>query len=413
MTDSSANPSLNKLDCIGKGGQKSVGVGTLDACDFHGEVFINLAPGLLYSYDPATNIWQAHHTGEADKSIQGSQDSRTLPRPVSGHCTIYRTHEAGADWLFCGNFSQETTALAATPDNQQPFSSVPFPSDDTRHISALLGWNSKLYALTESKAGEQKLYATDDPFSSSWELMDLPTGLADHASKARHLAIFNERLYLAVDNTVTGFQLWCLELGTDPDSDWQLVLGEGAYQYSASAHVTSLLVTEEILLIATAAESSLLELEKRPVAPELIAVNKDNDWMLIVGTTRTTNDGLAVPTSCMGRGFDNNQVIQIPAICRCDDSYFALTVLQPVQDGPPAQLWQSRNLTDWEPFRLPEQLGTDTRIFWIHAIQDNLLLAVERHTTESGPGESREGSNPESAMVDGLPQGIEFFLLHT
>jgi len=95
-----------------------------------------------------------------------------------------------------------------------------------------------------------------------------------------------------------------------------------------------------------------------PAAAELIRLNANNSWDLIVGSPRFTPDGLKVPFAAMGPGFDdfNNSVFWSMGVHK-DSLYIGTNNVTPWKlamqgaqhmDGG-SQFWATDDGENWEP----------------------------------------------------------------
>jgi hypothetical protein len=130
-----------------------------------------------------------------------------------------------------------------------------------------------------------------------------PPGFGDSENVfASAIAAFSGRIYVAVANPWSGFQLWHTEGSGSPPFSWTPVLKEGAYRFTLNATATALVPDGDQLYIATSATASKL-VDAGIRAPEILRIDKDGNWDVVVGTARFTPAGLKRPVSGYAAGF--------------------------------------------------------------------------------------------------------------
>jgi len=140
----------------------------------------------------------------------------------------------------------------------------------------------------------------------------------------------------------------------------------------------------------------------------LILVRPDNSWDLIMGTTRLTPEGLAVPKSLMGRGFENPTARQINSITRCGKIFYISLAARAGEDGLlRGEIWTSEDLHCWSKMSLPREIRTQNATL-VSAVRNSstTLLVIER---QPGTGRIEEDLTLPVPEVPGLPRGVEFW----
>ncbi len=184
---------------------------------------------------------------------------------------------------------------------------------------SLVVFNDHLFAAhTGSISGEvmdrnfsdtTSIYVSDDPGGGDWHLA-MPLNFGDANNKAIFgLTVFGEHLYAGTGNPEEGFQVWRTAAQGKPPFKWECVMNRGAYRHTLNEVAIAMAAFKGALYIGTGIPG--LGYDKTydvgPAAAELIRLNADGSWDLIVGTPRFTPDGLKVPLSAMGPGFDDTQ----------------------------------------------------------------------------------------------------------
>lgn len=167
------------------------------------------------------------------------------------------------------------------------------------------------------------------------------------ASDHRYITAFAShggRLYAAIADHAAGFEIW---RGTASDGAasiaWEPVLERGAYRYALNRSVPNMVSFGDHVLLGT----SCLEppsIEDLPSAPEIIQLDADGAWELVIGQPRFSPAGLKVPTSALAAGFGLLKGAASILLRTHRDQLFALA--QPIGGGHP-QLWASVDALVW------------------------------------------------------------------
>lgn len=120
------------------------------------------------------------------------------------------------------------------------------------------------------------------------------------------MAVFNDFLYAGTANGEEGFQIWKTDGRGALPYRWTRVLTHGAYRGKENQGAVSMAEFKGKLYIG----GGILGGYDRPrnigpASPELIRVAPDDSWELVTGESRLTPDGLKVPVSGMGAGFNS------------------------------------------------------------------------------------------------------------
>jgi len=121
------------------------------------------------------------------------------------------------------------------------------------------------------------------------------------------MTVFNDCLYAGTGNPARGFQIWKTDAKGSAPYTWEPVLVDGAYRYNLNEVAISMVAYKDALYIGTGIPGLGYDktFDVGPAAAELIRINADGSWDLIVGSPRFTPDGFKVPYSAMGPGFDD------------------------------------------------------------------------------------------------------------
>jgi hypothetical protein len=107
-------------------------------------------------------------------------------------------------------------------------------------------------------------------------------------------------------------------------------------------------------------------------APEIIRIYSDDSWDLIVGAPKFTPDGLKVPLSVMGAGFDDSHNCTLQFMTVHNDCLYVGT-----QGKGGFQLWATEDGEIWEPLRLePLSDRRDIEIYTVVTTPGGLVTVL-------------------------------------
>lgn len=280
-------------------------------------------------------------------------------------------------------------------------------------IAQLVPCRGRIHALVQAQGlgspAERRIFVATPETQPLWKEITGPENSSADRRRISHLVSFAETLYATVDDEHSGFELWRLDDTESSKPHWVPVIAQGGQGHSASARVTAVYADSEQLLLACAAGAELAAQDTPSVGPELIQVKADNSWDLIVGSSRLTPQGLAVPRSLMGRGFDNSLARQIASISRCGKQFsIALAVPAAAGEQLRGEVWTSDDLEAWSKAPLADEIkGLQATLVSALYNQGTTLLVIDRR---SGPGSVEAQRVPAQHEVPGLPRDIEFWL---
>jgi SAM-dependent methyltransferase len=244
--------------------------------------------------------------------------------------------------------------LLATADGETFEQVGPVGIVDPRMVScrSLFAWRDRLYFTSAGARGTQGnetsipgIFASDDPGSGDWRLVS-PPNIAGEGNKAvAELVDFNDHLYAATLNPSEGFQLWKTRGEGEPPYRWTRVLSAGAYRGYLNEAAMSMCAYGDALYLGTCIAGGGYNRYRKigPAAGEVIRVYPDDTWDLVVGFPRLTPDGVKMPLSGLGPGFNYPLAGYIWQICAHDEWLYVGTY----------------NAASWFPYlpmRIPEEV---------------------------------------------------------
>jgi hypothetical protein len=150
------------------------------------------------------------------------------------------------------------------------------------------------------------IYETRDPTRSDWVPSCEPSFGDPNNVGVFSMAVFNDRLYAATINN-SGFELWRSDCEGNPPYRWERVIEQGACRGAENQGVVSMTVFKEALYLGTGIQNGGYDRTNKigPAGAEIIRVNADDSWDLIVGETRSTPVGRKEALSALQPGFGN------------------------------------------------------------------------------------------------------------
>jgi len=154
--------------------------------------------------------------------------------------------------------------------------------------------------------GSAVILVSKDPDSGKWEMANPPNFGNPNNVAVFTMAAVKDSVYAGTTNIQDGFELWKTDAEGSPPFVWEKILTKGAYRgkYNQIGGVVGLIGDD--IFVGTGIQSGGHDRKNKigPAAPEIIRVAPDGSWDLIVGEARQTPDGLKVPLSGMGPGFN-------------------------------------------------------------------------------------------------------------
>lgn len=161
-----------------------------------------------------------------------------------------------------------------------------------------------VYAKYYASGGRDRVFMSDDPASGKWTEASR-IGFGDPANTELYsMIVYNGQLYAGISDN-KGFQLWRTNAQGKTPYTWTAVLIDGAYRGSPNPTITAMEIFHGKLFIGTAA-ATLGPGGAPAKGSEIIEVNPDDSWNLIMGQARQTPEGYKAPLSGIRAGFNDH-----------------------------------------------------------------------------------------------------------
>ncbi len=243
--------------------------------------------------DPAPAIYTLPIQGRfaPRRSILRSYDGEhfeELPQP--------RLPEDPVEWRSFRGVVPFKGRLFVAPASSQVNPSAAAAADDTKGLQTL-----------PNTAAGASVRCSADPASGVWEPSS-PPHMGDPTNLGLFdLAVCGDRLYVGTMNVREGFQLWSTDGEGPGPHRWEKVLDRGADRGILNQCIMCMAELDGALYLGSCIQNGGHDKRNNigPAAGEVLRVHPDGSWDLVMGQPRRTRQGLKVPLSGYGPGFDN------------------------------------------------------------------------------------------------------------
>ena len=273
----------------------------------------------IWCYDPATLAWEMVFRAPLVDGIGGGK----VPREIGYRSMqIFQGADDPAPALYISAWAPGRAPgglIMRTYDGRQ-FDQISrygiletAPISTTRCLTAFKG---RMFFSPTAKRGSDGaqqnttglpvVFESRDPASNEWlEASDF--GFGDNSN----LGIFTlcaegDRLYDGTFN-LDGFQVWASDCEGKPPYRWKKLLDKGAHRGPLNQAVASMTGFNGSVYVGSGIQGGGYDRVNAvgPAGSELIRINADDSWDLLVGEPRDTPDGRREPLSVLRSGFGN------------------------------------------------------------------------------------------------------------
>lgn len=202
--------------------------------------------------------------------------------------------------------------------------------DDLKRIGAttlrgLVPFKGRLFTSPAARCGGTDtgthdvpiILSSDDPANGSWKQACMPCFGDPNNIAVSAMAAMDEYLYAGTMNPTEGYQVWRTTAEGSPPYQWERVITHGAYRGNLNEAAATLCQYRDALYVGSGIYN--LGFDRihgvGPGMPELIRIYPDKSWDLIAGEPRVTPDGVKMPMSGFGAGFNSPFVGYIWSMC--------------------------------------------------------------------------------------------------
>ena len=266
----------------------------------------------IYVLDLTTSRWR-----EVFRSpmIEGT-DGTPVPREMSYRCmALFASEGDDRPGLYCGTYAsvkgQGAQILRSTDGEEFVPVGRPNFGDGVITVRLLVPFSGRLFTSPTGRAGgnpnaafETIIYETRDPVRRPWVAVNEP-GFGDPTNvSVFEMLPFGDYLYAGTAN-FDGYQVWRTKAKGRPPYAWECVLEKGAWRGRQNQCPISMCVFRDHLYIGSGIQHGGIDLANQvgPAGPELIRIDRDGGWDLVVGAARDTPQGRKEPLSGYPPGF--------------------------------------------------------------------------------------------------------------
>lgn len=274
----------------------------------------------IWSYDPQTEQWEqvfvapmvaALDAGTAAREsgframavFQGDSD----PQPALYVASWATSRSPGSLLLrsFDGRIFDPASNYGIIPGKNVTATRVLVPFKG-RLFTSPTGTRGHDVKFVINVAGLPIIYETRDPIRAEWTAACEPAFGDPKNLGVFTMAVFNDQLYAATFNN-GGFELWRSDCEGNPPYRWVKVIEQGAYRGPENQSVASMTAFNGALYLGTGIQNGGYDRANKigPAGAEVIRVNADDSWDLIVGEPRSTPAGRKEALSGIQSGFGN------------------------------------------------------------------------------------------------------------
>jgi hypothetical protein len=261
----------------------------------------------IWRLTPPSGQWERLYQSPNDVP-NPDRPGKFVPRDMAYRTmTVYR-EPGGSEALYVGGVTTKAMWHGGVPaprllrsTDGVTFSPVPADAGTVMGdlpnatFRSLTSFNGQLFVINGIRQGSGIILASSNPSAGNdaWQQIS-PAGLY-----AFELEVFNGWLYVGVFDPVNGYALLKTRATGTPPYSFVPVIDHGGELPSPSDFVTSLSVFDGRLHVGTGA----VLLPGKPT--EIVRVDADDTWDLLVGPPRQTAQGMKRPLSGIGDGFAN------------------------------------------------------------------------------------------------------------
>jgi hypothetical protein len=254
----------------------------------------------IWRYESRNKVWELLYRSPKSVEIPG-HPGRFTSRDIGFRDMAIFTEPDGTEALYVGG----TTSYALWPPVPPPrilrstdgVNFEPIPQDpgtalgdmgrDQTSFRDFEVFNGRLYVLSSAIRGDGLLMEATDPAKGN----DSFRWVTDQTMRLFEMAPYNGHLYVGKVDLIEGYSVWKTDASGEPPYRFTQVVPPGAFKRRPSPSVVSMFVFQDRLYVGTDSPT------------ELIRINPDDSWDLIMGSPRNTPDGWLFPLSGLGEGF--------------------------------------------------------------------------------------------------------------
>jgi hypothetical protein len=269
----------------------------------------------IWCFSPDTEEWARVYQAPIVVGSHGEEMSRDLGyRGI----LVYQAPSDPHPCLYFTNWSRshgDGPSIIRSEDGKK-FEVIPEPiktESPINSVRSLVHFKGKLFTTPTGAAkgnpntsGVPTIYATEDPNAGGWYFANEPAFGDPNNVAIFEMKVFEGWLYAGTVNN-NGFQVWRTEAEGSSPYQWEKIIDGGAGRGSLNQCVASMCVFKGALYVGSGIQNGGYDHTNDigPAGAEIIRINRDGSWDLIVGDNRITPNGGYAAISGMRGGFGN------------------------------------------------------------------------------------------------------------
>lgn len=278
----------------------------------------------IWQYTPDTDSWKRVHQSEEFPITLPDETVAWTARDAGYRSMVVYTDQTGEEALYVGThiwIGAEARLLRTTDgENFQALAIDPgmaLPEDvQLTSFRSLVNFDGRLYTTPVATGGTTLISEVQVVLESvSVDLINgifhfrpvSEPGFGDETNATIfEMAAFNDNLYVGTGNMVNGYQVWRTDASGPLPYNWTPVIINGAGRGPLNEGTTAMFPFKGKLYVSSAIRRGGYDPQAGLQGPpELIRINPDDSWELVVGEPRQTPDGDKAPISGYWSGFGN------------------------------------------------------------------------------------------------------------
>jgi len=255
----------------------------------------------IWRWTPETDEWERVYQSPRDVPIQGRPGKYVAREVGFRHMAVF-VEPDGAEAMYVSGVNARFIFRPVPPPrllrSTDGFTFEPVPQDpgtfmgelDTCAFRTITIYRGRLFVLTGTIQGDGILLESSNPAGGNDHFRQVsPPGM-----KLFEMTPFNGYLYLGLRDPKRGYAVMKTDATGSPPYTFIPVVTDGAFLSQPSRGVISMHTYKGRLYVGT----------DRPCT-EVIRINPDDTWDLVIGPPRETPDGWKYPLSGLDAGFSN------------------------------------------------------------------------------------------------------------
>lgn len=351
----------------------------------------------MLGYDQARQRWDTL----SDDGVSIDDPSR---RPTAGptavDCIVLGEPAAARETLYVRLRSPLGSRIMQGTDagGLQPVAGTGALVEHCFGLSRIVALEDGMFGLDRNRSTLTDRISEYLPERDDWRPIDLPENDGGERPAISELIGFAGALYAATTDAERGLTLWRREAaGSQPI--WEPVFEQGAWRYAHNREALALRRHGDALYLIAGTDPAARTPHSKFIdyrGFEVIRIDADGTWDLLVGEPRFSPGGLVLPFSGLGAGMQSSLGLEpLTSWSLGDHLYLGLYGIQGLQ------FWRSTDGEDWSCASQPD-LAALYRLERCRAIVVGQVVALELTAIDAVGRHSRMlwAGHPDAAFAD-------------